>query len=92
MILLGYLNFARMGSVGARASLDFLMGQIGFWAGALLLGLLIPFGLEIFALVRRGRNPRLDTLLSITSGMLVIAGVFLLRYYVVHAGVFEFPW
>lgn len=92
LIVITYFNFSLLGSLGARASVSFLLGQPGFWGGVLLLGLVVPLGLEFFSLYQHGKNPRLHTALSVVSGVLVLAGGYLLRYYILAAGVFELPW
>jgi formate-dependent nitrite reductase membrane component NrfD len=92
LLLLAYFNFASMGSLGVQASIDYLMSQPGFWLGALVLGLLAPLALEFWTLFRHKKSPRLNTALSLLSGVLVLVGGYLLRHYVVYAGVFELPW
>jgi len=92
LLLLAYFNFAGMGSTAAKASLGFLLGDVGFWLGVLGVGLLLPLGLEFFSLLRHGRSPKLNTALSLAAGMFVLVGGYLLRHYVLAAGVFEFPW
>jgi len=90
LIVLSYFNFGRMGSAGVKTSVEFLYHQAGFCWGVLLLGLVVPMGIELMRIwkpsLRRHRT------LSVISACLVVVGVYLLRYYVVFAGVFEFPW
>ncbi len=90
LILLAYFNFGRIGPVGAQMGLDFLLKEPGFWLGVLVLGLVVPLGLEFFGLWQK--NPKINLYLSATSAVLVLVGGYLLRYYVLKAGVFQFPW
>lgn len=92
LILLAYFNFGRIGPVGAQMGLAFLLQEPGFWFGVLVLGLVVPLGLEFLSLWRHERNPKITLYLSVTSAVLVLVGGYLLRYYVLKAGVFQFPW
>lgn len=93
-IILGlYVNYAAYGPVGGRASINYLAGDIGFVLGFLIFGLFTPLLLELYTLLR---GERLRSLLRYTlplfASLLVLFGGFLLRLYILHAGVFEFPW
>ncbi len=65
--------------VGVLAAGDY---ALPFWLGVVLLGLLVPGGIE----VRAARAHRVPRALVTLAAWLVLAGGFLLRYVVVYAG------
>ncbi|WP_294348334.1 NrfD/PsrC family molybdoenzyme membrane anchor subunit [Prosthecochloris sp.] len=92
LIILGaYFNFAFFLPTGARESAAILFETPMFVIGFLGFGLIIPLLIETYSIFfahhTRGAATRM-----VTAGCLVLAGGFLLRYYVLHAGVFQYPW
>jgi len=94
LIILGlYINYTVYGPVGGRASINYLLGNLGFVLGFLIFGLFVPLLLEFYSLLRGHRMRRLFRYtLPLLSSLLVLFGGFLLRLYVLYAGIYEFPW
>ena len=92
LIILGaYFNFAFFLPTGARESAAILFETPMFVIGFLGFGLIIPLLIETYSIFF-ARHTRGSASLMVTAGCLVLAGGFLLRYYVLHAGVFQYPW
>jgi len=92
LIILGaYFNFAFFLPTGARESASILFETPMFVYGFLGLGLLLPLLIETYSIFFSG-HAKGSAFLMVTAGSLVLAGGFLLRYYVLHAGVFQYPW
>ncbi len=95
LIVLGALfNTARCCPMGASYSMHFLLSKAGFVVGFLLLGLVVPLAGELYAIFA-GHHPKhhkLSTTLIPILSLLVIIGGYLLRQYVVQAGVYTYPW
>lgn len=97
IVLALFLGLAASGSRPEAAfSVAFLMGNMGFVVGFLLLGVLAPLGLEAYVLVKgHGGAATLATSranLYLISGLLVLAGGYLLRQYVLLAGFYVKVW
>ncbi len=92
LIILGaYFNFAFFLPTGARESAAILLETPMFVIGFLVFGLLIPLLIETYSIFF-SKHTRNTAFLMVTAGCLVLVGGFLLRYYVLHAGVFQYPW
>ena len=92
LIILGaYFNFAFFLPTGARESAAILFETPMFVIGFLGFGLIIPLLIETYSIFF-ARHARGSIALMVTASSLVLAGGFLLRYYVLHAGVFQYPW
>jgi formate-dependent nitrite reductase membrane component NrfD len=75
-------------SLSGRGSLHILMHSWGWLGGFLLLGLLLPFLLEIRGVLKARHSPAPVLL----SAVLVLLGGVLLRHYFLASGVYVFPW
>lgn len=92
LIILGaYFNFAFFLPTGARHSAEILFQTPFFVIGFLVAGLLIPLTIETYSIFFSKHSKGGKSLL-VAASMLVLLGGFLLRYYVLHAGVFQYPW
>jgi formate-dependent nitrite reductase membrane component NrfD len=75
-------------------SVNFLLGNLGFLVGFLLIGLLVPLALEGFVLFRgHGGAASLSMAnLYVFSGVLVLLGGYTLRQFVLWAGYYAKVW
>jgi polysulfide reductase chain C len=94
LIILGaYFNFAMFLPTGARASAEFLFHSPVFIVGFFVAGLMVPLAIETWGIFFGGHSqenkPKLPMLLA---SSLVLLGGFLLRIYVLKAGMFQYPW
>ncbi len=92
LIILGaYFNFSFFLPTGAQYSASFLFHSSGFVVGFFLAGLFVPLIIETYSIfiIKHSKDAKYRTL---TASLLVLMGGFLLRYYVLQAGVFQFPW
>ncbi len=92
IIILGaYFNFSFFLPNAARYSSSFLMRSPGFFIGFVLFGLFVPLGFETYGIFI-AKNRKLVNNLMVFGTLLILLGGFLLRYYVIKAGVFQYPW
>ncbi len=95
LILLAFFNYFRLAPEAARLSAAYLLGSPGFLVGFAFLGLLVPWAIEIWQMVQHGRSQggeaRPNHVLTSLAAVLVLMGGFLLRYYVLAAGIFGYP-
>ena len=92
MIILGaYFNFSFFLPNAARKSASYLMHSPGFFIGFFLFGLLVPLGIETYGIFFAKEKHKIGHLI-LPGTLLVLLGGFLLRYYVIQAGVFQYPW
>lgn len=92
LIILGaYFNFALFLPSGARYSSEILLNNPLFLFGFLIAGLLVPLAIETYGIFFGGHTKRTNRLLELAS-VLVLFGGFLLRYFVLEAGVYQYPW
>ncbi len=92
LIILGaYFNFAFFLPTGARVSAQLLFKSPVFIVGFLIGGLIIPLLIESYSIFIRKEKP-LGSKLIVTASILVLIGGFLLRYFVLHVGVYQYPW
>jgi len=92
IIILGaYFNFSFFLPNAARHSSSFLMRSPGFFIGFVLFGLIVPLSIETYGIFI-AKNKKLTNNLMISGTLLILLGGFLLRYYVVQAGIFQYPW
>ncbi len=91
LIILGaYFNFAFFLPSGAKYSANLLFGSWVFVTLFLFTGLLVPLAIETYSIFskRKAHNRSIIVLAS----SLVLLGGYLLRHFVIKAGVFQFPW
>jgi len=87
LIMLGaYFNYLYYANAGGKYVFEHLTSDTGFVFGFLILGLIVPLILEILALTKK-----IKTFIPIAA-ILVLVGGFLLRYYILHYGVYVYPW
>lgn len=93
VILAATVLYSRLGTLSARAAFDVLLTgsySRAFWLGLLLVGLLLPLGLEWNELQRHhspGGQSRLPGRpLTLATSALVLIGGLVLRYLMVYAG------
>lgn len=88
LIIFSFFFFLLMSSPNADHSYRMLWGNAGWVIGFIVLGLLVPFVLELKGIWSRwnGHAP------VMLAAVLVLAGGFLLRYYFLHSGVYTHPW
>jgi formate-dependent nitrite reductase membrane component NrfD len=92
LIILGaYLNFAFFLPTGARYSAELLLHTPMFIFGFIGAGLLVPLAIETYGIFG-GKHSQLTGRLAVVASSLVLIGGFLLRYYVLYAGVYQYPW
>ncbi len=92
LIILGaYFNFAFFLPTGARYSAELLFSSPVFIVGFLIGGLIIPLLIESYSIFFR-KHEQMGSTLIITASVLVLIGGFLLRYFVLHVGVYQYPW
>ncbi len=90
VVITGMLLAARTGSASATDAVG-LLGHgglaVAFWGGVVLLGLLVPLGIEALELWHDGHvAPRWVAVAGTYAPALVVAGGFALRWVVVSAG------
>ncbi|CAB1128557.1 Polysulfide reductase chain C [Candidatus Hydrogenisulfobacillus filiaventi] len=103
LILLAFFNYFRDAAESARTSARFLLKSPGFLVGFVLAGLVVPWFMEILAW-RKHNSTNIEGHSSgelvqsqsvswgiILASALVLLGGLLLRYYVMKAGVFGYP-
>ncbi|HID79906.1 MAG TPA: polysulfide reductase NrfD [Aquifex aeolicus] len=87
LIILGsYFNYLYYATAGGKYVFEKVMGDIGFWVLFMFLGLIVPLVLEIVAVRKHVK------ILIPVAAILVIFGGFLLRYYILHYGIYTYPW
>ncbi len=92
LIILGaYFNFAFFLPTGARESAAILFDTPMFVIGFMVMGLIIPLMIETYSIFFAKKSHGSAKLL-LTASVLVLTGGFLLRYYVLHAGLYQYPW
>lgn len=92
LIILGaYFNFALFLPTGARASAEFLFHSPIFIIGFFITGLLVPLAIETYGIFFAGHSKKSGSMLFLASAMVLFGG-YLLRFYVLKAGLFQYPW
>ncbi len=91
LIILGaYFNFAFFLPSGAKYSANLLFGSWVFVVLFLIAGLFIPLGIETYSIFSKRKKHNRGII--IFASTLVLIGGYLLRYFVLKVGVFQFPW
>jgi formate-dependent nitrite reductase membrane component NrfD len=92
LIILGaYFNFAFFLPTGARESANFLFHSPVFIIGFFISGLIVPLAIETYGIFFADHSKKSESLLLVASALVLIGG-YLLRFYVLKAGVFQYPW
>jgi polysulfide reductase chain C len=92
LIILGaYFNFALFLPTGARESAQVLFHSPLFIIGFFIFGLIVPLAIETYGIFFAKHTKKSGHLLVLASVMVLVGG-YLLRYYVLKAGLFQFPW
>jgi polysulfide reductase chain C len=92
LIILGaYFNFAMFLPTGARESAEYLFHSPVFIAGFFIAGLIVPLAIETYAIFFAGHSKKSGSLMMAASALVLVGG-YLLRIYVLKAGVFQYPW
>lgn len=89
VIILTFLNYLMIGSEGGRVSYELLWGNPGWVFGFFVIGLVVPFLIELGVLTKR--IPA-GAVTIISAAVMVLIGGYLLRHYILAAGIFEYPW
>lgn len=82
-----YLNYLYYAYAGGKYTFYHLISDSGFIIGFLTFGLIVPWILEYIA----AKNHSLRILVPIAA-ILILSGGFLLRYYILHYGIYTYPW
>lgn len=77
------------GSEGGYVTRDLLWGSAGWVWGFIVIGLIIPFVIEVATLTKRISHSA-TTIMAAAS--MVLVGGYLLRHYMLACGVYEYPW
>lgn len=91
-MLVPFLLHHALSTWSSSSSIELILGgeyTLWFWVGVILLGILLPLaieGYELFPVVLKEGAARYSLLLSAASGVLVLAGGFILRFVFVYAG------
>ena len=92
LIILGaYFNFALFLPTGARESAQYLFNSPVFIIGFFIAGLLIPLAIETYGIFFSGHSKKSNSLLAFASALVLIGG-YLLRFFVLSAGLYQYPW
>ena len=92
LIVLGaYFNFALFLPTGARESAEYLFHSPLFIVGFFIAGLVVPLVVETYGIFFASHSNKSKSLLMLAS-TLVLVGGYLLRLYVLNAGLYQYPW
>jgi formate-dependent nitrite reductase membrane component NrfD len=80
-----YFNYLYYASAGGKVVFREMITDTGFIFGFLILGLIVPLILEFIAVKKHIK------ILVPIAAILVLFGGFLLRYYVLHYGIYAYP-
>lgn len=89
VIIFSFFNFLLTGSEGGYVSHDLLWGSAGWVWGFVVIGLVIPFIIELGTLTHRLPSGVMTT---VSAAIMVLIGGYLLRHYMLASGVYEYPW
>ena len=81
-----YFNYLYYAYAGGKYVFHHMLSDMGFVVGFLLIGLILPWILEFVAAKKHVR------ILVPVAALLVLFGGFLLRYYILHYGIYTYPW
>jgi len=86
LALIAYFNYLFYGYAGGKYVFHNMLSDFGFVIGFLLFGLIVPWLLELYAAKKHVK------ILVPIAAVLVLFGGFLLRYYILHYGIYTYPW
>jgi formate-dependent nitrite reductase membrane component NrfD len=92
LMIIPFLLHHALSTRSSASSIGLILGgeyTLWFWVGVILMGILIPFGIEVYELfpvILKQGSARRSIGLSVVSAVLVIAGGFVLRFVFVYAG------
>ncbi len=89
VIVFAFFHYLLSGSEGGYVSHDLLWGSAGWVWGFVVVGLIIPFIIEVGTLTKR--IPSGATTIIAAASMVLIGG-YLLRHYMLASGIYEYPW
>jgi len=89
IIVFAFFNYLLSGSEGGYVSHQLLWGSAGWVWGFVVVGLIIPFFIELGALTKRIPSGAVTT---ISAAIMVLIGGYLLRHYMLASGIYEYPW
>ncbi len=94
IVLVAFFNAASCCPAGASHSLQYLLGNIGFLVGFVFLGLLVPLAGELYSIAIGDhlKGHGISVYLLPVLSLLVLIGGYLLRQYVLMAGMYSYPW
>jgi len=87
LAILAYFNYLYYANAGGKYVFDLMINDAGFIIFFLGLGLIVPWLLELFVAVKHSYK-----FLIPVAALLVLFGGFLLRYYILHYGIYTYPW
>jgi formate-dependent nitrite reductase membrane component NrfD len=87
LAILAYFNYLYYANAGGKYVFNLMINDIGFIGLFLILGLIVPWLLELIVAVKHSYK-----ILIPIAAILVIFGGFLLRYYILHYGIYAYPW
>jgi len=94
LMLFALFNTSLSGQEAATYSATLLLGNVGFIVGVIIIGLLLPLLLETYTLFKHMKEKEEVNPIGamVIAGILILIGGLLLRYYILWAGVFSYPW
>jgi len=87
LAILAYFNYLYYANGGGKYVFNLMISDMGFIGLFLILGLIVPWILEMIAGVKHSFK-----FLIPVAALLVLFGGFLLRYYILHYGIYAYPW
>lgn len=88
VVIFSFFQYMKQGSESARHSATLLWTNMGWLVGFLIFGLLVPLLIELKGVVKGWRGHGAIAV----AASLVLCGGYLLRYYMLEAGVYERPY
>jgi formate-dependent nitrite reductase membrane component NrfD len=89
IIIASFYFFLLAGSEGGYVTRDLLWGSAGWVWGFIVVGLVLPFFIEVGTLSKRLPS---GAFMTVSAAMMVLVGGYLLRHYVLSCGIYEYPW
>ena len=86
IIISAFFNYLFISSAAGKYIISKMLSSVGFMGFFVILGLLVPFLLEIYAIKKHSKS------LVILASLLVLMGGFLLRFYILKFGYYTYPW
>lgn len=86
IIIVAFFNYLFISSAVGKYIVSKMFDSIGFLGFFVILGLIIPFLLEIYAIKKHSKS------ILIIASLLVLIGGFLLRFYILKFGYYVYPY